>query len=141
MPIKLISLLKYWRYGLTILLTSAIWYSLHSVRIGWINSAHEAEISNVIDRVQKQCEAVQTKNNEVSNDYQSRLKDINSRHADAISRLLRHEANKCKGATASGFNAAATEGLSTEARAGIITSLAACDRQAEQLEGLQEWLR
>ena len=141
MPIKLISLLKYWRYGLTILLTSAIWYSLHSVRIGWINSAHEAEISNVIDRVQKQCEAVQTKNNEVSNDYQSRLKDINSRHADAISRLLRHEAKKCKGATASGFNAAAREGLSTEARASLITDLATCDRQAEQLEGLQEWIK
>lgn len=92
-------------------------------------------------KAEQACFEIQTKNNEASNAYQLRLKGIDSRHADAISRLLRHEANKCARASASGSDAAASEGLSTEARVGIVTSLGTCDRQAEQLEALQEWIR
>lgn len=136
-----LNLIKYWRYGVACLITALICYQIGMLRISWLKTAHESEINEVIDRLQKQCETIQKKNNEASNAYQSRIKDINTRHADAISRLLQHEANKCKGTTASGFDAGASKGLSGEARASIITSLAICDRQAEQLESLQGWLR
>ena len=133
-------LLKNWKHIAVIILTLTVAYAAHGMRVSWIKSSHAVEMEETRLDAQAACMEAQTHNNEVSNEYQTKIKDINTRHADAIGRLLRHEANKCAADTSGRPYAATSEGLSTEARAGIISSLATCDKQAEQLEGLQTWL-
>lgn len=141
MLIKILSLLKYWRYGVAVAATVAVCYAVFSLRVGWINSAHEAEIAATVQDLKQQCADIQKHNNEVTNDYQQKLKVIDSRHADAIGRLLAHEARMCQSRCSGQPDATPTEGLSSEVRGGLITDLATCDKQAEQLEALQEWVK
>ena len=138
----LISLvLKYWRYGLTVLLTLGLAYSLHSARVSWLKHSHDVELIEATTRANEACNAELENNQNIGAEYETQIHNINTRHADAVSRLLRHEANKCKAHTSGEPYEATAEGLSTQARAGIITSLATCDKQSEQLEGLQEWVK
>jgi len=133
-------LLKNWKHIAVIILTLTVAYAAHGMRVSWIKSSHAVEMEETRLDAQAACMEAQTHSNEVSNEYQGKIKDINTRHADAISRLLKHEASMCAARASSGFNAATGKELSTEARAGIISSLAKCGKQAEQLEGLQTWL-
>jgi len=83
------------RGALSVAATIAICWMLHSLSMEWAKKTHAREIEKTAESLRAECADNQRKLDEVTHDYTARLKSINTRHADSIGRLLRHEANKC----------------------------------------------
>lgn len=117
-------------------------YFLHTVSLNAVKRQNEADLKAQRELLVATCQKSQQVTQEASNALQSKLKDINARHADAISKLLKHEAGKCvySADPSGGYDAGTgSDGLYNATR--IIDLGAAAERQTQQLISCQAFVR
>lgn len=137
-PFSFLSYVGGIRGALSILATLAICWTLHGWRMAWVESSHQNELEVLALKLRAECEASAKKLEGLNNDYVNRLKSINSRHADAISRLLRHEQAK---AHAPGMDDGAARGDAVHRAVGILDFGRAAEENTAKLIGCQAYVR
>lgn len=110
-----------------------VWY-------GFEIAAAKRETAAAVEAERQTCQANQKKTQEVSNALQKRLKATDARHADYVSRLLKHEASKSAGAASRHDATAGSNGL-PDAGVQLLGLAATCERQTGQLIACQEFVR
>lgn len=115
------------------------WFVSDAVN-GLRTASLKAEHAKQIEAERQTCQANQKKTQEVSNALQKRLKDTSTRHADYVSRLLKHEAVRSAGA-ASRHDAAAGSDRLPDADGQLLGLAATCERHTSQLIACQEFVR
>lgn len=118
----------------------------YEAKIERINKQHEADVGQAIAAANAECKKNQAITRGVSDELQQKLRTADARHADAIHRLLKHEAAKrlqLAGAAIGHDAGADGDGLpwpdSTDALS-LIDLGAAAERQTGQLEACQRFL-
>lgn len=94
LPFSFLSFVGGIRGALSIAATLAICWTLHTMAAKWTDWSHQNELEALSLRLRAECEENAKKLEVINNDYLTRIKGINTRHADAIGRLLRHEQAK-----------------------------------------------
>lgn len=100
---------------------------------------YEMRTASLIQAERQTCTENQKKAQEVSNALQKRLKDTDARHADYVSRLLKHELQPAR--TTGGRDAAANGHRLPDAALDVLGLGAAAERQASQLMSCQEFIK
>ena len=101
---------------------------------------YEVRTTRMIEAERQTCQDNQKKAQEVSNALQKRLKATDARHADYVSRLLKHEASKSAGA-ASGHDAATGSNGLLNASVDLLGLARTCEKQTGQLIACQDFVR
>lgn len=125
--------LKLIPYGITAILSAFITLQISS-------ALYEARTTRMVEAERQTCQDNQKKTQEVSNALQKRLKATDARHADYVSRLLKHEASKSAG-TASRHDAAAGSDRLPDADLTLLGLGAAAEQQTSQLIACQDFVR
>jgi hypothetical protein len=128
------------RVVLAVIVTVTLCYGLHGIRMGFAERAKERALEAQKTLLVEGCQKAQKHTQQVSNGLQNQLKTINSRHADAVSRLLKHEAYLCSERSPGRYDAASGGNGLSNAFA-ILDLGAAAERQTQQLIACQEYVR
>lgn len=137
-PFSFLSYVGGIRGALSIVATLAICWTLHGWRMAWVENSHQNELEALSLRLRAECEANAKKLEGLNNDYVNRLKSINSRHADAVSRLLRHEQAK---AHPPRMDDGASGGDAVYRAVGILDLGRAAEENTAKLIGCQAYVR
>ena len=117
----------------------AICWTLHGWRVSHLMTSHAKAMTEQEQSLRAECAENARRLEEINNGYVSRIKDINSRHANAVSRLLRHEAGKASGSTRMDDGAAGSNAV--HRTAGILDLAAEAERNTAKLIGCQSYIR
>lgn len=129
------------RGALSIAATLAICWTLHGWAIERKEKAHQLNLAETLEAQKLQCAEAEKKLGEVTSDYISRTKAINTRHADAISRLLKHEAGKCVCDKSAHVDDGATDTDGVYRTAGILDLGAEAEQNTAKLIACQGYIR
>ena len=136
--------------GVAFIAAAVAWHLagwVNEMQVDRLNREHATAMDAAIKAERETCAAQKATTKEVSDAYQKKIRDINARHADAVHRLLQHEAGKCvcPADAAPGHDAAAGsdavycpgDGINGVDRLG---RAAAAERQAQQLIACQDYV-
>lgn len=129
------------RGALSILATLALCWTLHEWAMTMQEEAHQANLAETLQAQRLQCVEAEKKLGEVTSDYISKTKTINARHADAISRLLKHEARKCMCDKSPGMDDGTAHTDGVYRAAGILDLGAEAERNTAKLIACQGYIR
>lgn len=135
LPFSFLSFVGGIRGALSVAVTLLICWNLHKLST-W---NHQNQLESLAVKLRAECADNQRKIDEVTHDYTTRLKGINNRHANAISRLLRHEAGKCD--TSPGMDDGATDTDRIYRAAGVIDLGRAAEENTAKLIACQGFVK
>ena len=69
-------ILNYWQIGVTAVLTGLIAFGLHSLDVGYLNSANQAKLDAQQKALVLNCNAIQQQSVKVSHDFQTKLNNL-----------------------------------------------------------------
>ncbi len=118
---------------------AAVCWVLHGWRMDMLKASHARAMTTLEQSLKVECAETAKKLEEINRGYISRIKNINTRHADAVSRLLRHEADKASGPTRMDDGAAGSNAV--HRTTGVIDLAAEAERNTAKLIGCQDYIR
>lgn len=119
----------------------------HRAEISNLEARHRSELAGAIDHEREVCRDNQNITKEVADELSKKLRAADARHADAVHRLLAHEASKRMqpaNAANGGDAAPGADGLpgaDPAAALDVVNGGRNAERQTEQLIALQEFIR
>jgi len=138
LPFSFLSFVGGIRGALSIAATLALCWNLHSLSQKWMKKSHERELQNLEATLRGECVDSLKKAEELTNESIKKIKTINTRHADAIGRLLQHEAAKC---SCSGVDDGAANSDAFHRAAGILDLGRAAEENTEKLIMCQKFVK
>ncbi len=135
LPFSFLSYVGGIRGALSVAATLLICWNLHKLSV----RNHENQLEKLAVNLRAECADNQRKLDEVTHDYTTRLKNINTRHADSIGRLLRHEAGKCYASPGMDDGAASADRIYRTA--GVLDLGRAAEENTAKLIACQAYIR